>query len=124
MNKEKQLQGLMLVDKLNEQVEEVLKTLDEIRSLNLPLVHGGGPNPEDNHLYLDLKSIRSSRLDLGNILSNENIVDQCSEGLRKCLQNNFQASAWCVLLDKSPLRPAVSFYIESYPTSEASENGI
>lgn len=124
MNKEKQLQALVLVDKLNEQVEEVLETLNEIRGLGIPLVHGGGPDPEDNHLFLDLKSIQSSQLDLDNILSNEDIVNQCSEDLRRCLQNNCQESAWCVLLDKSPLRSPVTFYVESYPPSETSADDI
>lgn len=114
----------MLVDDLNEQVEKVLETLNKIHSLGLPLVHGGGPDSEDNHLYLDLKSFRADRSVFDSVLLNEDIAGQWSEGLRKCLQNNFQASAWCVLLDKSPLRPAVSFYVGSYPTSEVSENGI
>lgn len=124
MNKERQLQALMLVDDLNEQVEKVLETLNKIHSLGLPLVHGGGPDPNDNHLYLDLKSIASEQSVLDNILSNEELVDQCSEELHRCLQNGLQRSAWCVLLDKTPLRPAVSFYIETSPASEASESDI
>lgn len=113
-----------LQDKLYRQACAMIKTASELRSLGSVISEDGGPNPQDNRLFLDLLYANPGHEGTMRSLEDFGLSDQSEPDLYKCMQNAFGRSAWGILLKSIPGHNNIRFYIETSRTSESSENDI